>query len=179
MPNGATWGTRRRPTPGPSFRNGISMRLPSIPSVGRNPCFPILEFPGRGALVWCRSSGPGASDLQEFPGDSEPAWERMARKLSALPGADNLGLVVGGTSPAALKRTRQILPGGVILVPGIGSQGGDLRAAVLASVDERGRRAIICASRAVSDCLKGPSWAASTLRADISAVLTDLGFPLA
>ena len=70
-------------------------------------------------------------------------------------------------------------PGGVILAPGIGSQGGDLRAAVLASVDERGRRAIIRASRAVSDCLKGPSWAASTLRADISAVLTDLGFPLA
>ena len=89
------------------------------------------------------------------------------------------GYVVGGTSPAALKRTRQILPGGVILVPGIGSQGGDLRAAVLASVDERGRRAIICASRAVSDCPKGPSRAASTLRADISAVLTDLGFPLA
>ena len=82
---------------------------------------------------------------------------------------------MGGTSPAALKRTRQILLGGVILAPGIGSQGGDLRAAVLASVDRHGRRAIICASRAISAGPEGPSRAAGSLRDAISRVLADLG----
>ena len=28
---------------------------------------PLLEWPGRGVFIWCRSSNPGAADLQDLP----------------------------------------------------------------------------------------------------------------
>ena len=140
-----------------------------------------MEYPGWGALVWCRSSGAGAADLQEFPGDLEPAWERFAGSLVegvADGNTGSLGFVVGATAPAALRRARQILPEGVILVPGVGAQGGDLPAAVRASVDGRGRRAIICVARELTQCRSGAARAAAARRDELAEILAELGHPL-
>ena len=42
----------------------------------------------------------------------------------------NCGLVVGATYPDELAKVREIAPGTFLLIPGVGTQGGDLEACV-------------------------------------------------
>ncbi len=48
-----------------------------------------------------------------------------------------------------------------ILIPGVGAQGGDLEAAVVAGVDAQGERAIIAVSRAILYAGDGSDYAAA------------------
>ncbi len=56
-------------------------------------------------------------------------------KLAAGPwnSSGRLGLVVGATFPAELARVREFAPSLLLLIPGIGAQGGDARATVAAA----------------------------------------------
>jgi orotidine-5'-phosphate decarboxylase len=105
------------------------------PYVGREGLEPFLARADRFAYVLCRTSNPGAAELQglvveadsteEAP--AEPLYLRVARRTATWqPG--RVGLVVGATAPAELRAVRVLVPGMPILVPGIGTQGGDLQA---------------------------------------------------
>jgi orotidine-5'-phosphate decarboxylase len=61
----------------------------------------------------------------------------------------NIGLVVGATHPADLKRIRRAVPDMPLLIPGVGAQGGDLRAVVKNGCSANGSMAIINASRSI------------------------------
>ena len=75
--------------------------------------------------------------------------------------AGNCGLVVGATYPEELRAIRSLCPGMPILVPGVGSQGGDLEASTVAGVDEHRERAIIAVSRAILYVGDGSDYAAA------------------
>jgi orotidine-5'-phosphate decarboxylase len=75
--------------------------------------------------------------------------------------AGNCGLVVGATYPEELRTIRALCPGMPILVPGVGSQGGNLEAPTAAGVDEDGERAIIAISRAIFYASDGSNCAAA------------------
>ncbi len=75
--------------------------------------------------------------------------------------AGNCGLVVGATYPEELRTIRSLCPGMPILVPGVGSQGGDLEASTAAGVDEYGERAIIAVSRAIFYAGEGSNYEAA------------------
>ena len=62
----------------------------------------------------------------------------MADKVSAWINnypQEQLGAVVGATQSGDLKRMRELLPGRVFLIPGIGAQGGDLDSVLQNAVD--------------------------------------------
>lgn len=108
------------------------------PYVGREGLEPFLARADRFAYVLCRTSNPGAGEIQGLivkadPANgapAEPLYLRVARHVSTWqPG--RVGLVVGATAPDELRAVRTLVPGLPVLVPGIGTQGGDL-AAVLA-----------------------------------------------
>ncbi len=108
------------------------------PYVGREGLEPFLARSDRFAYVLCRTSNPGAAELQGLiveadpAGDApaEPLYLRVARRAATWePG--RVGLVVGATAPDELRAVRALVPAVPVLVPGIGTQGGDL-AAVLA-----------------------------------------------
>ncbi len=113
------------------------------PFMGFDSIEPYLRWPGRGALLLCRTSNPGGDDLQQqrlADGDGssggvagERLYERIAR-LAQGPWNRNgqLGLVVGATYPAEVERVRTLAPGLPLLIPGIGAQGGDAQATVRA-----------------------------------------------
>ena len=61
----------------------------------------------------------------------------------------NCGLVVGATYPAELAAVRAAVGDLPILVPGIGSQGGEVAAAVRAGRDRGGHGLLLSASRSV------------------------------
>ncbi len=110
------------------------------PYLGREAIAPLLGLQARYAYLLCRTSNPGADELQGLRvtgGDDptappEPLAYRVARTIAGWPEASTgeVGLVVGATAPSELRAIRSIVPGLGFLVPGLGAQGGD-REAVL------------------------------------------------
>ena len=90
----------------------------------------------------------------------------------------NVGLVVGATQPKSLKRVRALCPDMPLLIPGIGTQKGELSSAVRYGVDMNGQKAIINSSRQVlyasrrRDFASAARLEASKLRARINQLLT-------
>ena len=104
------------------------------PFMGFDSIQPYLAYPGRGAILLCRTSNPGGSDLQaQTLTDGDRLFERIAR-LAAGPWntSGQVGLVVGATYPAEVARVRELAPTVPLLIPGIGAQGGDAQATVKA-----------------------------------------------
>ena len=104
------------------------------PYLGESAIAPLLERGDRFAYVLCRTSNPGAGEVQDLivaaDADSqapdEPLWARLARRATGWGPGGTVGLVVGATAPAELAMTRTIAPGLAFLVPGVGAQGGDV-----------------------------------------------------
>ncbi len=144
------------------------------PYLGGDAVAPFLQRPERGAFALCRTSNPGASDLQSLSmADRGPLYLAVADRAREWGESHhlNLGLVVGATWPKELADVRTRCPDIPILLPGIGAQGGDLEASVAAGVDARGRGLLVSASRSViyagsSDDIRS---AAADLRASANA----------
>ena len=109
------------------------------PYLGEEAIAPLIGRSDRFAYVLCRTSNPGAGELQglvvaadpELAAPSEPLWARVARRVQGWGPGGTVGLVVGATAPAELAVIRALAPGLAFLVPGVGAQGGD-EVAVLA-----------------------------------------------
>ncbi len=108
------------------------------PYLGEEAVAPLLERLDRFAYVLCRTSNPGAGELQGLPVAAadglpeEPLFARVARRVASWGPGGTVGLVVGATAPAELAAIRAIAPGLAFLVPGVGAQGGEVEP-VLAS----------------------------------------------
>ena len=150
--------------------------------IGRDSVEPFLRHEGRGAFVLCRTSNPGAVAFQDMEsGDGVPLYQRVAHTVGGWSANGSVGLVVGATYPEELKIVRGICPDMPILIPGVGSQDGDLRQSVLNGTDASGRRAVINASRSIIYAGSGPDYAqaarreAMRLRDAINDVLESVG----
>jgi orotidine-5'-phosphate decarboxylase len=120
------------------------------PYMGEDSVRPFLARKDRGAVLLCRTSNPGARDFQDLQIDGLPLYRHVARRAAAdWNGLGNLMLVVGATVPLEMARLRAAHPEVPFLVPGIGAQGGDLRATLEAGLDLRGRGLLISASRSI------------------------------
>jgi orotidine-5'-phosphate decarboxylase len=101
------------------------------PYLGEEAIGPLLERPNRLAYVLCRTSNPGAPELQSLAvadgeGPAEPLYLRVARRAAGWGPGGTVGLVVGATAPAELAEIRDVAPGLPFLVPGVGAQGGEI-----------------------------------------------------
>lgn len=102
------------------------------PYLGREALVPLLERKGKGIFVLCRTSNKGAREFQDIRADGQPLYMRVAHQVAHTWNTlSNCGLVVGATYPDELNEIRRIVGGLPILIPGVGTQGGDLQAAVL------------------------------------------------
>ena len=101
------------------------------PYMGRDSLSPFLQREEKGIFVLCRTSNPGGADLQNLElASGEPVYERVAALADLWNENGNVGLVVGATAPEELEDVREVVPDIPFLVPGVGSQGGDERAAI-------------------------------------------------
>jgi orotidine-5'-phosphate decarboxylase len=125
------------------------------PYMGSDSLEPFIEHRNRGVFVLCRTSNPGGADFQDLTVVDErddtrmPLYEVVARHANTWNRQGNVGLVVGATVPAQMRRIREAVPDMLFLIPGIGVQGGDLAQTVSSAVDSRGKGFIINASRKI------------------------------
>jgi orotidine-5'-phosphate decarboxylase len=82
-------------------------------------------------FVLCRTSNAGGADLQDLElASGDQVYEKVAGLAELWNRNDNVGLVVGATTPEELETVRGLVPDLPFLVPGVGAQGGDAEAAV-------------------------------------------------
>lgn len=104
------------------------------PYLGEEAVAPLIARTERFAYVLCRTSNPGAAELQSLvvgadptlAAPAEPLWARVARRVARWGAGGTVGLVVGATAPGELVAIREIAPELPFLVPGVGAQGGEV-----------------------------------------------------
>jgi orotidine 5'-phosphate decarboxylase subfamily 2 len=130
------------------------------PYLGEDSVEPFLAYAGKVVYLIARTSNPSAGRLQDLVADGVPLHERVARWAAATWADGRVGLVVGATAPAELARLRTAAPGPGFLVPGVGAQGGDLRAAI-AHCHGRNAPGLVNISRAIAGSSRGSTWRAA------------------
>lgn len=133
--------------------------------MGEDSVRPFITDPERGAFVLALTSNPGARDFQYLSVNGRAVYERVIAKVKKWNENENIGIVFGATRATQLKRVRQLVPSMPLLIPGIGAQGGDLKAAVRHGCDENGEMAIINASRSIIYASRGDDFADAARRA--------------
>src|SRR5215211_3265259 len=92
------------------------------PYLGGDSLEPFFAYPDRGVFVLCKTSNPGAGEIQDLLVDgSERLFLRVARCATSWDKHGTLGLVVGATYPADVAAVRQLAPRAPILLPGVGA----------------------------------------------------------
>ena len=141
------------------------------PYLGFDSIEPFIQYHDRGIFVLCRTSNAGAVDFQalcaKVEGKDLPLFEIVARKASRWNVHGNIGLVVGATYPEELKTIRHNHPGMLLLIPGIGAQGGDVESTVRYGVDRKGEKAIINSSRQIIYASQEKDFAQAARRAAV------------
>jgi orotidine-5'-phosphate decarboxylase len=146
------------------------------PYLGRDSIEPFIDYRDKGVIVLCLTSNKSSAEIQkqlmlidEVPStenlspqakartiaeflrcSSLTVYSRVARLAVEWNASGNIGLVVGATSPNDLEKIRHLAGDNMpILIPGVGTQGGDLQKAVEAGSNRDGDLAIINVSRGV------------------------------
>jgi orotidine-5'-phosphate decarboxylase len=150
------------------------------PYLGRDSVQPFLDRADRGVVILCRTSNPGAADLQDLivsdgGSDGRPLYQRIAEKIARdWNGNGNCALVVGATWPQQLREVRAIVGDLPFLVPGVGAQGGDVEAVVTNAKTADGTGLVVSSSRAIlyasdrDDFADAAAAAVKSLRDDIN-----------
>lgn len=138
------------------------------PYLGKDSIEPFLAYKEKGVFLLCKTSNPGAADLQDLMVDRGPStmdgvpmsivsrpqpiplYEHIAILAQQWNTGNNIGLVVGATQPEALRRVRGAAPDQWLLIPGVGVQGGDLETALKAGLRADGKGVLINISRGIA-----------------------------
>jgi orotidine-5'-phosphate decarboxylase len=119
------------------------------PYMGDDAVAPFIARREQGAFILALTSNPGAHTFQYLPVRRRPLYEHVVAKAMSWNTLHNCGLVVGATHPRELRRIRSMAPGMPILIPGVGTQGGDLESSVRYGCDGHGELAVINVGRRV------------------------------
>ncbi len=138
------------------------------PYMGKESLQPFLNRTDKTSIILCRTSNPGAGELQDLEIDGKPLWQVVAEKVrDEWNEKGNCILMVGATYPGELKTIRELVGEMDILIAGIAAQGGDVEQTVKAGINSQGKGMIINSSRGIifSD---DPAGEAKKLRDEIN-----------
>lgn len=132
------------------------------PLMGQDTIEPFLAFEGVYLFLLGLTSNDSARDFEYTGG----LYKKIARKTVCWNEkfGHRLGLVVGATKPGELKRIRKIASKEVFLIPGIGTQGGDLRRTIAAGYSGKEGNMVINVSRSILFAGKGSDFAEKARR---------------
>ncbi len=119
------------------------------PYMGKDSIEPFIKSEDRCAFILALTSNPGSKDFQYLNVEGKPLYEHVVESAKKWNTKNNIGLVVGATHPAELKRIRSLAPEMPLLIPGIGAQQGEMEETVRSGCDRNGELALINVSRGI------------------------------
>jgi orotidine-5'-phosphate decarboxylase len=146
------------------------------PYLGGDSLEPFLKYENKGVVILCRTSNPGARDVQDLQIGSRRLYHVIAELIAQRWNTrGNCMMVVGATYPRELAEIREIAGDIPFLVPGVGAQGGDVAQAVQNGRTRDGTGLVVSSSRAILYASSGADFAdaarkaTTTLRDQINA----------
>lgn len=100
------------------------------PYMGEDSVKPFLTYKDKWGIVLGLTSNAGSKDFEQQKMGDELLYEAVLRKVSEWGNPDNLMFVIGATKAKDLEHIRTIIPDHFLLIPGVGSQGGNLEEVV-------------------------------------------------
>jgi orotidine-5'-phosphate decarboxylase len=154
---------------GPPLADAVTVN----PYLGRDALEPFLAACRReGAGLFClvKTSNAGGGDVQDVTlSDGRRLWQHVAQLVRGWGeglvgelGLSSVGAVIGATFPREVAEARRLLPQAVLLLPGVGAQGG--RPADVARAFTSGpASALVAASRSIIYAYRtgGADWRAA------------------
>jgi orotidine-5'-phosphate decarboxylase len=142
------------------------------PYMGYEAMKPLLDCKDKGIIILCRTSNQGAGELQDLQIGEGANKESL---FSVLAGFifknwnynNNCLIVVGATAPNELRMIRKKVGDMGILIPGFGSQGGDLNQVLDAGLNSLNGGVICNNSRALLYASSGLDFAEATRNATL------------
>lgn len=123
------------------------------PFLGQEAVQPFLELKDKLIIILAKTSNPGSDEFQnlELKGKAGIRLHQYIAKnvCKKWNKNGNCGVVVGATYPKELKEVRDIIGDMPMLIPGIGSQGGDVVKTVKSAKDSRGWGMVINSGREI------------------------------
>jgi orotidine-5'-phosphate decarboxylase len=119
-------------------REGVRPRVDALtvnPYLGSDSIEPFLAScrrSGTGIFCLVKTSNAGSGDVQDLAlSDGRRVWQQVAELVAGWGedlvgerGLSSVGAVVGATYPRAVGEARRLMPQAILLLPGIGAQGG-------------------------------------------------------
>lgn len=116
------------------------------PYMGFDSISPFMKYKDKMVFLLALTSNNGSQDFQRLQCEGKPLFKQVIEKSAKEYSYENLGFVIGATHPDELKEVRDMIPNNPLLIPGVGTQGGDAKAVLAAN---SGGNAMINVSRAV------------------------------
>ena len=132
------------------------------PYLGGDALEPFLRHADKGVVILCRTSNPGARDLQDCVIGPRKLYQVVAELAAQRWNSrGNCLLVVGATYPHELAEVRALVGDMPLLVPGVGAQGGDVAQAVQNGQTAQGTGLIVSSSRGILYASAGEDFASA------------------
>ncbi|MBP7215339.1 MAG: orotidine-5'-phosphate decarboxylase [Candidatus Kapabacteria bacterium] len=97
------------------------------PLMGADSVEPFFKYTDKLNFVLALTSNPGAKDFLNNYNFFPNLFREIIRKFTELYSEKNLGFVAAGIKPEETMNVRLLAPNYILLIPGIGAQGGDLK----------------------------------------------------
>ena len=108
------------------------------PYMGRDSISPFLEVNGKWVILLALTSNEGSGDFQQLQtAGGKQLYEEVISTSAHWGNVNNTMYVVGATRAESLAGIRKLIPEHFLLVPGVGSQGGDLQEVARHGMNDR------------------------------------------
>ncbi|MDD8017661.1 MAG: orotidine-5'-phosphate decarboxylase [Bacteroidota bacterium] len=129
------------------------------PYMGKDSVQPFLQWENKGVFLLALTSNEGALDFQYKKIGKKRLFEEVVAQSQQWTDKQNLGFVVGATKTKDIQSVRKLAPAAPFLVPGVGTQGGNIDDVIKYGCTNDGFGVVINASRSVLYASSGKDFA--------------------
>jgi orotidine-5'-phosphate decarboxylase len=97
------------------------------PYMGKDSLSPFLNYKDKLTFVLALTSNPGSEDFQRLVIDGKQLYQHVIEKCNNWSNPYSIGFVAGATHPNDIYEIRKIAQDNFLLIPGVGTQGGDIQ----------------------------------------------------
>lgn len=137
------------------------------PYMGGDSIQPFFDYQDKGVFILTRTSNPGAADFQSLECEGKPLYQKVVEKAIEWDKNKNIGLVTGAPWPEELGIIRKIAPNTTLLIPGVGTQGGETEKTIRNGIRKDGFGAIVISARGIIYASNSEDFAEAARKATI------------